>query len=325
MAKKTEAGPHGVLIVDKPSGPTSHDIVAQARRHFHTRRVGHAGTLDPMATGVLVLLLGEATKLSDVATCTDKRYVAELRFGRSTDSHDADGTTTEERAGAADGLDEATLRAALAVEKQRELQQPPVVSALKVAGQRAYRLSRAGRPPDLAARPVRVHSLELLAWSPQGASLELLVSKGYYVRALVRDVALTLGIPAHLCGLRRLQSGSFGLAEACSWPPSEPITQLIPLPLVLPRLLPTLRLTSDGILRARRGQPLGTADFLDAPDPGEMQANGVPSPTLWAWTDRDGAPIALGQRDEKGFRVRRGFSADPLPEVESKTALVPIV
>jgi tRNA pseudouridine55 synthase len=275
-----------------------------------------------MATGVLVLLFGEATKLSDVATFTDKKYVAELCFGRSTDSHDADGKTTEERADGLAGFDEAALRAALAIEKQRELQQPPVVSALKVAGQRAYRLSRAGKPPELAARPMRVHSLELVAWSTRSASLELLVSKGYYVRALVRDIALTLGIPAHLSGLRRLQSGSFSLTEACSWPPSEQLGQLIPLPVVLPRLLPTLRLTGDGILRARRGQTLTTADFLDAPEPGQTEGNSPPAPTLWAWTDRDGTPIALGQRHEKGFRVRRGFSADPHLEVEQKTSLI---
>jgi tRNA pseudouridine55 synthase len=320
MAKKgSGSGPHGILIVDKPSGPTSHDVVAQARRHFRTRRVGHAGTLDPMATGVLVLLLGEATKLSDIATCTDKRYRAELCFGRSTDSHDADGNTTEERAEAPDWLDETALRAALTVEKQRELQQPPVVSALKVAGQRAYRLSRAGKPPELAPRAVRVHELQLVAWNTQGASLELLVSKGYYVRALVRDIALNLGIPAHLSGLRRLQSGGFHLTEACTWPPSAAhVPQLIPLPLVLPRLLPTLRLNSDGIQRARRGQTLSAADFLDAPEE-ETGGNGAAAPTLWAWTDGDGTPIALGQRHEKGFRVRRGFSADQNAELENKT------
>ncbi len=311
--RKAASGPHGVLVVDKPSGPTSHDIVAQARRHFGTRRVGHAGTLDPMATGVLVLMLGEATKLSDVATGCDKKYFAELCFGRATDSHDADGNTTEERPETPGWLGEDRLQSALVAERTRRLQLPPSISALKVGGQRAYRLSRAGTPPELLPRPVVVHDLQLLAWSSRRASLELSVSKGYYVRALARDLAQALGVPAHLSQLKRLQSGTFTLAEACSWPP--PAGQ-VPLPLAeaLSRLLPMLRLTKSGVLRARRGQPLDAADFLDDPDgPGSVLPPAA-DPSVWAWTDPEGSPIALGQRSADGFRVQRGFAPLTSPD-----------
>jgi tRNA pseudouridine55 synthase len=201
--------PHGIIIVDKPGGMTSHDVVAQARRHFGTRRVGHAGTLDPMATGVLVLLLGEATKLSDVATSEDKAYLAEVRFGRATDSHDAEGKTTEEQVLRPGGFDAAAIAAALEAERQRCEQVPPAVSALKVGGQRAYRLARDGRPPELEARPVRVRALTLIELGEDFARIELQVTKGYYVRAFARDLGHALGIPAHLSGLRRVQSGCF--------------------------------------------------------------------------------------------------------------------
>jgi tRNA pseudouridine55 synthase len=311
--RRAAGEPHGVLVVDKPSGPTSHDVVAQARRHFGTRRVGHAGTLDPMATGVLVLLFGEATKLSDVATGCDKKYFAELSFGRATDSHDADGNTTEERPETPGWVSEDRLHSGLLTERTRRLQLPPGISALKVDGQRAYRLSRAGTPPKLLPRPVLVHHLQLMAWSSRRASLELLVSKGYYVRALARDLAQALGVPAHLSQLRRLQSGTFTLAEACSWPP--PVGQaLLPLAEALPRLLPMLRLTESGVLRARRGQPRDAADFLDDPAGPGYGLPAAADPSVWAWTDPEGNPIALGRRSADGFRVQRGFAPLTGPE-----------
>ena len=303
-------GPHGILVVDKPLGPTSHDIVAQARRRFQTRRVGHAGTLDPMATGVLVLLFGEATKLCDWASGCDKRYSAELRFGRGTDSHDADGATTDELPeGRHPTIGELELTRALSMERARTVQLPPVVSALKVGGQRAYSLSRAGKPPELEPRPVRVHSLELQHWDQRHVCVELLVTKGYYVRAFARDVSKTLDVPAHLGALRRLQSGDFELAEACSWPLLEE-RQPIPLAAALPRLLPTLRLRASGVTRARLGQTLTLDDFIDHPT--EQRADALGS-AVWGWTDAAGTPIAIGESKADGFRVRRGFSADLEP------------
>jgi len=312
-ARRPDSGPHGVLVVDKPSGPTSHDIVAQARRHFGTRRVGHAGTLDPMATGVLVLLFGEATKLSEVASGCDKEYFAELVFGRATDSHDADGHTTEERLESPGWISEQLLQGALLTERARQLQLPPNIGALKVGGQRAYRLSRAGTPPELAPRPVVVHRLRLMAWNSRNASLELSVSKGYYVRSLARDLAQALGVPAHLGQLRRLASGTFTLAEACAWPP-PPGHAPLPLTEALPRLVPVLRLTPNGVLRARRGQSLAVTDFLDDPARPGSSLPAVADSSLCGWLDPEGNPIALGQQCSDGFRVQRGFTPLTNPE-----------
>jgi len=202
---------HGVLVVDKPGGMTSHDVVARARRLFGTRAVGHAGTLDPMATGVLVLLFGEACKLSAYLTGQDKTYSAGVRFGSATDSLDADGRVTEERTLPAGWLARETLDRALAVERARTLQVPPAVSAISEGGRRAYQRVRAGETVELAPRPVRVARLELLEWSDAGVDVELEVSKGYYVRAFARDLGATLGVPAHLGRLRRLTSGAFSL------------------------------------------------------------------------------------------------------------------
>lgn len=296
---------HGLLVVDKPSGPTSHDVVAQARRLLGTRRIGHAGTLDPLASGVLVLLLGEATKLSDVATRDDKAYRARVSFGRGTSSHDAQGETTAERAIAHGWLNEATLEGALELERRRTRQVPPAVSAIQVGGQRSYRLARAGAAPVLEPRAVEVRALTRLGHGDDFAELELRVSKGYYVRALARDLGLSLGIPAHLASLRRVQSGDFGVAEACRWPPAAaPV--VIPLREALPRLLPTWPLTPLGVERARHGKPLAAADFRQPPEPTDDDGR-----KLVAWTDAAGNPVALGRRDGDVYRVQRGFRADP--------------
>ena len=298
--------PHGIWIVDKPSGPTSHDIVAGARRKLGTRRVGHAGTLDPMASGVLVLLVGEATKLSDVATSEDKAYVTEVRFGRSTHSFDADGHTTEEAVLAEGWLDAARLSDALDAERQRQQQVPPAVSAIKVAGQRSYRLAREGVAAELSPRDVSVRSLELLDWGSEFARLALCVSKGYYVRSLARDLGSALGAPAHLSRLRRVRSGRFCIEEASAWPPTG-APALIPLRDALPRLLPTARLTAPGVARARQGKALSALDFLD---PSTLPTD---AESTLAWTDAEGTPVALGRREGDVYRVRRGFAADEAP------------
>jgi len=306
-AASASAVRHGVLPVDKPSGPTSHDIVAQARRHFHTRSVGHAGTLDPMASGVLVLLFGEATKLSNVITLGDKRYRATFAFGCATDTHDAEGKPVLESELPAHWLDERRLRAALSAEAERQQQLPPDVSAVKVAGKRAYRLHRQGIAPVLAPRPVAVRELSLCAWSQTHVTLELNVSKGYYVRALARDLGAALGVPAHLAELRRLASGGFHVHDACAWPPTSALSP-IPLQQALRGVLPLVRLTHSGVVRARQGRVLCREDFLDDPER-PLICEPLAETPIVAWTDPDGLPIALGESCDGKFLVRRGFSA----------------
>jgi tRNA pseudouridine55 synthase len=286
--------PHGVLIVDKPSGKTSHDIVAEARRLFATRAVGHAGTLDPMATGVLLLMLGEATKLSPFLTADDKRYRAVITLGRSTDTLDAEGATVEERDVAP--LDAGGLERALDAERARTEQVPPAFSAIKVDGERAHRLSRQGRPPELPPRPVAVSDLQLEARDERSITLTLTVSKGYFVRSLARDVCAALGVPGHLSALRRLKSGAFGIEEACSWPPAAP--SLLPVAEAAIRCLAPLRLRPESVLRARQGKQLTPDDF--------EQAGSGDAPQ--AWLAPDGTLVAIGRLEGDVYRVSRGFA-----------------
>jgi tRNA pseudouridine55 synthase len=295
-----QASPDGVLVVDKPGGATSHDIVAQARRIFGTREVGHAGTLDPMATGVLLLLFGQATKLSNFLTLNDKRYLATVSFGRATDSFDADGTTTAEVTVFPESLSEPSLAAALAAEKRRVRQVPPAVSAIKVGGKRAHALTRAGAPPQLGDREVRVEELRVLAHEATSLTLELHVSKGYYVRALARDLGASLGLPAHLASLRRLASGQFELAEACAWPASSGRACLIATADAARRTLPVAQLEQSGVRRASLGQTLEIGDFLQRPE--------ISGGATEAWFSGAGELIALGHARAPGeFRVVRGF------------------
>ena len=291
--------PDGVLVVDKPGGATSHDIVARARRIFGTREVGHAGTLDPMATGVLLLLFGEATKLSGFLTRDRKRYRATVSFGRGTTTLDAEGDTTEEVALSPGQISDQAVSEALAVELARERQVPPAVSAIKVDGRRAHALTREGNAPDLPEREVRVTSLVLLERGDTELTLEVEASKGYYVRALARDLGLSLGVPAHLTALRRLASGRFELADALAWPASAD-APLLSTAEATRRVLPCAVLNESGERKARLGQTLDAGDFIQS-------AAATVGDTV-GWFGEAGALIALGHERTVGeFRVVRGM------------------
>jgi tRNA pseudouridine55 synthase len=206
----------GLIVVDKPPGCTSHDVVARIRRLAGTRRVGHAGTLDPMATGVLVVGVEKATRLLGYLTLTDKDYLATIRLGQATDSGDADGTIT---GGAPAGaLPVAAVRAAAAALTGPIQQVPPAVSAIKVGGQRAYKLARDGAPPVLPARTVTVHSFDITAVRPMGELMDVDVavtcSSGTYIRALARDLGDALGVGGHLTRLRRTRVGPYDISAA---------------------------------------------------------------------------------------------------------------
>jgi tRNA pseudouridine55 synthase len=286
----------GLLVANKPRGMTSHDVVSGARRLFSTRAVGHAGTLDPMASGVLVLLFGEATKLAGYLTLADKEYEATVTFGRATDTLDAEGRTMREQPLAADWLDDAHLFATLEAERTRTKQEPPEFSAISVDGERAYRRARRGDAVSLAPRDVRVERLEVIARNELSLTFRLIVSKGYYVRAFARDLGAGLGVPAHLSGLVRHRSGPFRIGAAAAWPPSAP-PNLMPLATAARLSLPCATLAHSGEERASHGQRLAPEDFAGEPPAGTT-----------AWFAADGRLVALGAGHPDGtFRVLRGF------------------
>jgi tRNA pseudouridine55 synthase len=291
---------HGVLVIDKPLGPTSHDVVARLRKVLGTRAIGHAGTLDPAATGVLVIAVGEATKLSPYLTAQNKEYRATISFGTSTATLDAEGDVV-----AAGPIPEnvmAELRAVTSarIGDERESGWPALARALDVERARREQLpARRGQDVPLAPRPVTVSRIEITETTPATLGLQLVVSKGYYVRALARDVGQTLGVPAHLSSLRRTASGTFTLEEALPWSSSgaELERAIMTVERAAARVLPASRLSEEGQRRAGYGQLLLDAHFVEPP-----------VAALSAWFGRDGELVAIGRRDENGaFTVERGF------------------
>jgi tRNA pseudouridine55 synthase len=206
----------GLVIVDKPAGMTSHDVVARIRRMAGTRRVGHAGTLDPMATGVLVVGVEKATRLLGHLAMAEKEYLATIRLGQATDTDDAEGSVIA-KAGAA-GLSADALRAAITPLTGDIQQVPPGVSAIKVGGKRAYRLARQGAAPELAARSVTVRAFVLGEVRRHGDLVDVdaavTCSSGTYIRALARDLGEALGAGGHLTYLRRIRSGAYRIGVA---------------------------------------------------------------------------------------------------------------
>ena len=214
--RSAEAVAPGLVVVDKPGGITSHDVVSRVRRLAGTRKVGHAGTLDPMATGVLVLGVGRATRLLGHLMLTEKAYDATMRLGVTTSTDDAEGEVVA--TASAQGLDEATVRAAAGELVGDLMQVPTAVSAVKVGGRRAYERVRAGEQVELAARPVTVHELVVHDVRSDGPVVDLDVSvrcsSGTYVRALARDLGAALGVGGHLTALRRTAVGPYDLGVA---------------------------------------------------------------------------------------------------------------
>ena len=208
------SGLHGILLVDKEQGWTSHDVVAKARGITHQRKIGHTGTLDPMATGLLVLCLGDATRLVEYMTGHDKRYEGTICLGATTDTDDAEGSVISRAP--VPVLTHDTLR-----QLERQFtgplrQRPPAYSAVKVAGQRAYAAARAGNPLELAERTVTIHRLYLEQLGPDQLRAMVDCASGTYIRSLARDIGAALGCGAHLMALRRLGAGRFDVSDAVS-------------------------------------------------------------------------------------------------------------
>jgi len=326
MTKSAESKPPpvcGVLVVDKPAGCTSHDVVGWTRRVFGTREVGHAGTLDPSATGVLVVLIGEATKLSNWVTSEDKSYECELRWGAETDTLDADGTvvrTTDVPTPDADAI-EREARAMVGVQRQV----PPVISAIKVGGVAAHERVRRGESVELAAREVELRSVRLLECSGDRARFSLEVSKGFYVRSFARDLASRLSTLAHLTALRRTRSGVFAETEAvdgdrlraaCTDEALRPMIRAALLPLArLEGLMPTQRVPTDVAERLLQGKR------VEAP---EMMGEGIhlmlADRSEWALPPQ---PIGLARRVEQSLIVVRNLvpgrvSSERLPWLDGE-------
>ena len=292
----------GVLLIDKPRGPTSHDVVARIRRATGERSVGHTGTLDPLATGLLPLVLGRATRLASLLTGSDKTYDATIRFGFATTTDDAQGdriavpssgATVQSRSdGPAGGaVDPMQVEAALARFRGTFDQLPPAHSAKKVQGRKAYELARTDRPVELKPVTVTVRSLDLVRVEGELAIVRVTATTGFYVRALARDLGALLGCGAHLVALRRTQSGPFDVADALPLEDAERMGEEVASRLIAPAdalpWLAAVRLTDLGLTRVRHGNPVG---------PEHLEGQWVPPPSTPGPVkvlDLDGRLVAL--------------------------------
>ncbi|MDP9328854.1 MAG: tRNA pseudouridine(55) synthase TruB [Actinomycetota bacterium] len=248
------AGPEGLLLIDKPAGITSHDVIDRVRRSLGTRKVGHAGTLDPMATGLLVIGVGRATRLLRFLADLDKTYEGTARLGVETDTLDADGDVTR-MVDLPATVTSAEIRRAMASLEGESMQRPPAYSAVKVGGRKLYEAARAGEVLEAAARRIRVRGFELVRAAGADVDFRVTCSSGTYVRVLLADVGTALGCGAHLTRLRRSAIGPFRVEEATA--PDAPGT-----PLPLERAvahLPRVDLDPEEAVAARHGRILGPA------------------------------------------------------------------
>jgi tRNA pseudouridine55 synthase len=286
------SGQDGLVIVDKPGGMTSHDVVARIRRLAGTRRVGHAGTLDPMATGVLVVGVEKATRLLGYLTLTEKQYDATIRLGQSTSTDDAEGEVTF--TAAANDVSAETLAGAVKALTGEIRQVPPAVSAIKVDGQRAYRLARGGAAPELKPRPVTVYEFTITDLRPAGKNLldvdaTVRCSSGTYIRALARDLGRALGTGGHLTRLRRTRVGGYGLEAARTLEQLAGRFEVMPLAEAAAAAFPRRDLSADEARRLAHGARLAASTTATASTTAAAETTGQPT----AAYAPDGTLIAL--------------------------------
>ena len=293
-------------LVDKPEGWTSHDVVARMRRILRERRVGHAGTLDPFATGLLIVAEGRATALLGCLSLLPKRYLAKARLGIATDTQDRTGVPVRvsERVPGRDGI-------LAAVERLRgqTRQRPPLYSAVKVRGERLYKAARRGESPDPGERPIRIYELEVLGGTPPELELDLTVSRGTYVRTLAHDLGEALGCGAHLVSLRRIASGPLHVDEAlspepCSGNGASEFRERALTPEQAVRHLPRARLTSEEAVRLRQGR--APSFGLERIEPAPLGYPLPPEETRW--------PLALLAPEGELL----GLAESPCPGVASE-------
>lgn len=293
----------GILLVDKPSGLTSHDVVARTRRAFGTRKVGHAGTLDPMATGLLVIGIESATRLLTYVVGTDKTYLATIRLGASTGTDDAEGETVATAAPEAwEAVTDSAVRAGIAALTGAISQVPSAVSAIKVDGRRAYDRVRAGEEVVLAARDVVVSRFELIEARRSDGYLDLDVvvdcSSGTYIRSLARDLGAALGVGGHLTALRRTRVGPFDVTDAVALDALDGAHTLTPAE-AASRLLPVLDMSGDDARDLRQGKRLaGQAGRLTAAIAAAVDEDGV----LIGIVEKRGADLKSAMNMPEGER-----------------------
>jgi tRNA pseudouridine55 synthase len=301
---------NGIVIVDKPAGCTSHDVVQRVRKALRQRSVGHAGTLDPLATGVLVVAVGEGTKLVSHLQSDDKRYEVTIALGAETDSLDADGEITE----TADvpPLDAATVEQALQSFLGRHPQKAPKLSAIKVDGTPLHRRMRRGEDVEAPVRQVELYAATVEDVHQDALRLSLHCGKGFYVRSLARDLARALGTLGYVTALRRTASGAFSIDDGLYGDQMTADTiaeRLIPLKEACGALM-RVELTEEGVAHARHGRPIGPEVVV-----GDAWRGASPEESLALFAP-DGEPVALGRRVDDGLRVVRGFTTT-VPDVVS--------
>jgi tRNA pseudouridine55 synthase len=307
MASPSASSPHGVVVVDKPAGPTSHDVVDRVRRALGVRRVGHTGTLDPFATGVLAVCVGKATRLARFLGGGVKEYRATVRLGFATVTDDATGPPLGPARSVT--IEEAAVHAACASLVGELHQIPPAYSAKHVGGRRLHEMARAGVAVERSASAVTVHAIGVISISRDRLELDVRCSTGTYVRALARDLGEALGVGGHLEALRRTRTGAFDLAAAVSWEeiPGLRSDRLIPMSRLLDDM-PAVTVSADGVAALRHGRALGRghvlSGFPDGNPPERVRVLGSDGESLLA------------------LAVPRGFGAGP-PGVAMDPALHP--
>lgn len=301
----------GVLVIDKPIGPTSHDVVARVRRAVREKRIGHTGTLDPLASGVLPLVIGRATRLSSLLSSSEKEYEAGIRLGAATETYDATGLRGDAARPAAPAVQLEAIEAALDRFRGPFEQVPPAYSAKKVAGVAAYTLARRQQPAVLKAVPVATHALEAVGLDQGLLTLRMVTTPGFYVRSLAHDLGQALGCGAYLESLRRLRAGAFDLSaavrlEEVERDPAGAIARLVPPNQLLPEI-PAVTLSPRGVTKASHGNPLGPADLEPAPDPKSGPDLGAgpdprsgPDPVVRMF-DPDGRLLGLARQGKDGL------------------------
>jgi tRNA pseudouridine55 synthase len=291
------AGLDGVLVIDKPAGPTSHDVVARMRRALGTRRIGHTGTLDPFATGVLPLVIGRATRLASFLSGEEKEYDAGIRFGIATDTYDA----TRLPGGSVEpppDLDGNAIEEALAGFRGTYDQMPPPYSAKKIEGVPAYKLARKNEPVVLRPVPVSVRDLALVLYDRGLARIRVRATAGFYVRSLAHELGQRVGCGAHLESLRRIRAGAFGLDVALPLVQAEadPVharASVQPIERLLPDM-PAVTLNDRGVKRATHGNEIG---------PGDMSSTSVTAASgeRWRLLDGSGKLLAIAESHPGGL------------------------